>query len=126
MSDTRNTNLDQDLADLGGDARAAADNPISADPGGRDASATGGGQGGGSEPGPVAAGGLAGSATDELSHRVAVDQRSNPTLEANAEHLEQRLGDQHNIGSELGRLGPGGEGVGNTIAPQARTPAQQD
>lgn len=123
MSDTRNTNLDQDMADLGGDARAAADNPIKADPGVRDTSATAGGSGASGEPGAVAAGGLAG---ENLGHRTSVDQRPTPTLEANAEHLEQRLADEHNIDSELGKLGPGGAGVGNTVAPQVGAPAQQD
>lgn len=138
--------LNDDLDDLRGDAKAAADHPMTADPGTRDPSARGGPPAG--VPGGIAAGGgLAGpsgsmaaggamgdgreggdpaprSAVDTPSTSgVTLDQRPNPEqLGADADRLQKRLDEEHRQASELGRLGPGGSGVGNTIAPQSREP----
>lgn len=128
-----------DLDDLGGDAAAAAERPMSADPGVRDASATGGGgspgQGGGSTGGLAAGGGLGGpaagaavgdareggggigqTAADQAgTGAAAIDQRPADTLGRDADTLERSV---DRPDSELGRLGPGGSGVGNTVMPQ--------
>lgn len=136
--------LNDDLDDMRGDAKAAADHPMTADPGTRDPSARGGPPPG--VPGGIAAGGGLGgtagraaagaaigdareggdpapqSAADAPSASgVTLDQRPNPDqLGADADRLQQRLDEEHRQASELGRLGPGGSGVGNTIAPQSR------
>lgn len=142
-------NRNDGLENLGGDARAAARDPMSADPGVRDASATGGSaplsQGGGSEGGVATAhtgGGGAGSpgagatygdsrqggdpaaqsAADLHGGSVTLDQGPKPNLEADADRLQARWNDDRDQASELGRLGPGGSGVGNTVAPQPRGP----
>ncbi len=139
---------DADRNDLGGDAEGAAKRPMSADPGVRDTSATGGldplAQGGGSTGGIAAGGGLGGAAAgttmgearqggaeslgatgSDLAGAGAPtpDQRPSTDVQRDAAALR---GDADDLGrqadvrpdSELGRMGPGGSGVGNTVAPQ--------
>ncbi len=118
MSDTRKDGLEN----LGGDAEAAADRPMSADPGARGDRTSG--QGGGATAGVAAQGGLSDTASQQAGtgastpdQRPSLDvQRDAAALRQDADNLERQADVRPD--SELGRLGPGGTGVGNTVAPQ--------
>lgn len=118
MSESRNDGLEN----LGGDAQAAADRPMSADPGGRDDRISG--QGGGATAGVAADGAVSDAASQEAGsgastpdQRPSLDvQRDAAALRQDADILERQADVRPD--SELGRLGPGGTGVGNTVAPQ--------
>lgn len=112
-----------DKDDLGGDAQGAARNPMKADPGARDTSARGGPTQA-DMTGAVAAGGLAGSTPS--AGAPTPDQRPSTnvqqevaSLREDADDLERQVDVRPD--SELGRMGPGGSGVGNTVAPQGVT-----